>query len=188
MGERSANIVAVILAAGSARRFGSDKRLYLIDGVAMLTRTILAFRRVFDAVRVVIRPGEPDIADLVATAGGSVVEALDAEAGQSRSLAAGVEASRDADGLVVGLADMPFVQEETLRSIARTMVDHPGFVVRPRHGGRLGNPVGFPTSMFDALTRIDADRGARELLAGSDRVLVLDVDDTGVLVDIDTPR
>ncbi|MGC2038161.1 MAG: nucleotidyltransferase family protein, partial [Paraburkholderia caledonica] len=38
----------------------------------------------------------------------------------------------------------------------------------------------------DALLRLDGDSGARSLL-GSERVMRLDVDDAGILRDIDTP-
>lgn len=153
----------------------------------MLTRTIAPYRQVFDTVRVVIRPDEPSIADLVRRTGAQVVEAAEAGEGQSRSLAAGVVASRRADALVVGLGDMPHVQETTLRVLCSAVTEHPGRIVRPRHGGRSGNPVAFPASLFEALTKIRADKGAREIVATSDDVVHIDVDDPGVLVDIDVP-
>jgi len=153
----------------------------------MLARTLAPYRRVFDTVRVVIREDEPEIADMVESAGCQVVVATDAAAGQARSLAAGVAASEQADGLVVGLADMPYVQVATLRDLVATMKEHPGHVVRPRHAGRAGNPVGFPASMFKALQAVDGDVGARDVISASDSLLHVDVNDEGVLRDLDTP-
>lgn len=176
-----------MLAAGSARRFGSDKRLHAIDGVPMLARTLALYRAVFAEVGVVIRPREPAVAALVAAGGGRVIEAADAALGQSRSLAAGVAAMRDAGGLVIGLADMPFVRHDTLRAIVAAMVQRPDAVVRPRHAGRPGNPVGFPPAAFAALTRIEGDVGARQVVAASDIVHMVDVDDPGVHDDVDRP-
>ena len=178
---------ALILAAGSARRFGSDKRLFPIAGVAMLARTVDVYRTVFGDVAVVIREGEPRIANLVRAAGARVVEAADASLGQSRSLAAGVAACEHAAGVVVGLGDMPFVAPATLRAIAAAMSACPDHIVRPRHAGRPGNPVGFPAHAFEALARIEGDTGARDVVAASDRIRFVDVDDAGILDDVDRP-
>ena len=196
-------IAAIVLAAGSARRFGSDKRLHPVNGVPMLTRTLSHYRAVFDVVAAVIRPGETQIAELVHGSGCQVVEAPDADLGQSRSLAAGVAAmtaSRDScpakpdtspssgfNGVVIGLADMPFVGEDTLRRLVEAMAEHPDAIVRPRCGGRAGNPVGFPRSLFPPLLRLRGDAGARQLVAASADVVYVDVDDDGVLVDVDRP-
>ena len=195
-------IAAIVLAAGSARRFGSDKRRHLIDGTPMLSRTLATYRQVLSVVAAVIRSGETDIADLVVAADCRVVEAVDAAEGQSRSLAAGVRALTDprcsgspenaagtprVDGLLIALADMPFVGAPTLRSIVDAMVEHPDAIVRPRCHGRHGNPVGFPRPLFDDLARVSGDQGARQLVAESDNVLFVDVDDRGVLRDIDRP-
>ena len=178
---------ALILAAGSAHRFGSDKRLFAIDGTPMLARTLAVYRTVFERVAAVIRPGEAKIAALVTIAGCSVIEAADAELGQARSLAAGVAAMLDAPGLVVGLGDMPFVAAATLARLGAEMTAHPDQIVRPRHAGQAGNPVGFPAHSFAALTRIQGDTGARGVIAASARVRFLDIDDPGVLTDIDRP-
>lgn len=178
---------ALILAAGSARRFGSDKRLFPIDGVAMLARTVDVYRTVYDDVAVVIRPDEPRVAELVRAAGARVVEAADASHGQSRSLAAGVAAFDQAPGLVVGLGDMPFVAPATLRAIADEMSAFPEHIVRPRHEGQPGNPVGFPAHAFAALARIEGDTGAREVVAASEKLRFVDVDDPGILTDVDRP-
>ena len=153
----------------------------------MLSRTLDVYRTVFDDIVVVIRPGEPRIADLVRAAGARIVEAADASRGQSRSLAAGVAALENAPGVVIGLGDMPFIAASTLRAIADAMLAYPDHIVRPRHAGRPGNPVAFPAHAFEALARIEGDTGAREVVAASDQVRFVDVDDAGILTDIDRP-
>lgn len=197
------SIAAIVLAAGSARRFGSDKRRHLVDGVPMLTKTLTTYREVLDRVAAVIRPGERQIAELVTAAGCEVVEAADAAAGQSRSLAAGVLALTsghtadhapvrtrpvaEPEGLLIGLADMPFVKAETLGRLVDAMNAHPEAIVRPRCRGRGGNPIGFPARLFDELTRIEGDTGAREIVARAEDLLLVEVDDGGVLDDVDRP-
>ena len=179
-------IAALVLAAGASRRFGSDKRLHPIHGQPMLARSLALYREVLGDVAAVVRPGEPAIAALVAAADCRVVEAADAALGMAHSLAAGVAAMRHADGLLIGLADMPFVRPNTLRALVAAMQHHPTRIVRPAHNGEPGNPVGFPTSRFDALTRLEGDAGARHMLAGcAPDVFTVRVDDVGVLRDVD---
>ena len=174
-----------MLAAGASRRFGSDKRLHLVAGEPMLVRSLAVYREVCDDVAVVIRPGEAKIAVLAQAAGCHVVEARDAAMGQSRSLAAGVQAMRGAaDQLIVGLGDMPFVRPDTVRALVAALATAPTRIVRPTHKGRPGNPIGFPACFFDSLTGIEGDTGARELVAASGPQL-LEVDDPGVLRDVD---
>ena len=191
-------IAAIVLAAGSARRFGSDKRRQPIAGVPMLTRTLTTYRRVLSLVVAVIRPDESDIAELAASAGCQVAVAPDADRGQSRSLAAGVTslaslagAASDPtpiDGVLIGLGDMPFVHPETLQRLVDAMIENPDSIVRPRSHGQGGNPVGFPKRLIDHLARLEGDQGARQLVAGSPDVVYVDVNDRGVLDDVDRPE
>ena len=186
-GQRKVHIAAVVLAAGASKRFGSDKRLHPIDGTPMLARALAAYRAVLDDVGVVVRPRQPVVAALVEAAACRLIEAADAEQGQARSLAAGVAAMRHADGLLIGLGDMPFLAHSTLHALVSTMRRQPRRIVRPTHQGRAGNPVGFPSSCFDALTRLTGDVGARDMIAKSEQVLLCSTDDPNVLRDVDLP-
>ena len=153
----------------------------------MLARTLGVYRSVLADVAAVIRPHQPDVAAIVRAADCRIVEAADAHLGQGRSLAAGVHAMRTHDGLLIGLADMPFVRVETLRLLVASMAEQPQHIVRPRSNGRPGNPVGFPSRLFESLTQIEGDQGARHIVAASDDVVTVDVDDPGIHQDIDGP-
>ena len=177
-------VAALVLAAGASRRFGSDKRLHLVDGEPMLARTLAIYRQACADVAVVIRPDQPEIAALARAAGCRVVEAQDAVLGQSRSLAAGVDAMRHADHLIVGLGDMPFVQPDTVRALAAALTAAPTRIVQPTYKHRPGNPIGFPAAYFDELARIRGDVGARQVVAASGPQRI-EVDDPGILQDID---
>ena len=177
---------ALVLAAGAATRFGRDKRLHPIDGQPLLARTLAVYRAVLDDVAVVARPGEAAIAALARAAECRLVEAPEAHLGQARSLAAGVAAMRAADGLVIGLGDMPFVARATVRALVATLASAPGRIVQPTHRGRAGNPVAFPSIYFDALTRLTGDVGAKLLIAAAGSV-AMPTDDANILRDVDTP-
>ncbi|MEO8135570.1 MAG: NTP transferase domain-containing protein, partial [Betaproteobacteria bacterium] len=60
-------------------------------------------------------------------------------------------------------------------------------LVVPRYRGERGHPVGFARVHFPALSQLTGDAGARAVIAGAPRVAWLDVDDPGVMRDIDTP-
>jgi molybdenum cofactor cytidylyltransferase len=90
-----------------------------------------------------------------------------------------------ADGWLVALGDMPFVQDATLAALRDAVLGGTGIAV-PVFGGRRGNPVAFGAVYLDALLALGGDQGARRLLA-SHPVAEVEVDDPGILRDIDTP-
>jgi molybdenum cofactor cytidylyltransferase len=133
----------------------------------------------------IVRPGSELLARVLNDAGCDVFFSADAERGMGASLAAAIEATGDADGWIVALADMPRIAESTIEAVARA-VDGGAPVVAPFYNGQRGHPVGFGIQHRDALLALDGDTGARALFA-SQEVTRIDVDDPGVLSDIDTP-
>lgn len=105
--------------------------------------------------------------------------------GMGDSIAAGVVARGDAPGWVLLPADMPRVQPATIVAVARGMVGHP--VAFAQHQGRRGHPVGFSAELYSDLAGLTGDEGARRLVARYPARAV-EVDDPGVLIDIDTTQ
>jgi molybdenum cofactor cytidylyltransferase len=103
--------------------------------------------------------------------------------GMGDSIAAGVAARGDAAGWLILPADMPRVKPATLRAIAQAIETHP--IAYAQHRGRRGHPVGFAAEMYSELVALTGDEGARRLIARYPAAAV-DVDDVGVLIDIDT--
>jgi molybdenum cofactor cytidylyltransferase len=137
-------------------------------------------------VLAVVRPGSEALARMLNDAGCDVMFTADAERGMGASLAAGIEASADAEGWIVGLADMPRIAVSTIEAVARTLDDGASIVV-PFYRGQRGHPVGFGPEHRDALMALDGDTGARVLLT-EHQIARLDVDDPGILRDVDTPE
>jgi 2-C-methyl-D-erythritol 4-phosphate cytidylyltransferase len=103
---------AVVLAGGSARRFGDrPKQFEPVGGVRMVDRTVAAARRTCDGVALVLPPGREWTGDPVDTL---------AEGGdhQSESLRAGL-ATLPADAAVVVVADPahPLAPESLFRAV-----------------------------------------------------------------------
>lgn len=104
------SVVALVLAAGSSVRFGSDKRRSLLaDGRSLLVHSVESACAVFDDVRVVLREGERGV-DLGLPARCRVISSPDFTLGMGHSLAAGAASLADSEAQAVAilLGDMPW--------------------------------------------------------------------------------
>ena len=81
---------------------------------------------------------------------------------------------------------MPRVAVSTIEVVARTLDGGPS-IVAPFYRGQRGHPVGFGSAHRDALLALDGDTGARALLS-MHQIARVDVDDPGILRDVDTPE
>ena len=182
---------ALLLAAGRGARFGADKRLHVMaDGNPVILATAKRYAEVFARFTVVLRPGETDIAKMLADELGErapvTVYAEAAHLGMGHSLASGVRQITDWTYVFVALADMPFVTTDTLRRLKRAMA--PDTIILPTLDGKPGHPVGFANSFFAELRQCRGDAGARQVIAAHPgKVTRVKVSDSGVLRDIDRP-
>jgi molybdenum cofactor cytidylyltransferase len=186
------NVVAILLAAGSATRFGSDKLLHpLPHDVPIAIQAARHLRAGFEGrVLVVVRPGAGALADLLRAEGCEVVECERAAEGMGASLACGVRAADalgPADAYLVALGDMPFIRASTVAAV-RAALEDGAALAAPYFRARRGHPVGIAGKFRAHLQHLAGDEGARELLAGAAGELVkIPVGDPGVIRDIDQP-
>jgi molybdenum cofactor cytidylyltransferase len=106
-----------------------------------------------------------------------------AKLGMGHSIAAGVSARPDARGWLILPGDMPLVRPASMLAVARQLEHHP--VVYAQHKGRRGHPVAFSAELYSELVTLTGDEGARRLIARYPAIGV-ELDDAGVLVDVDT--
>jgi molybdenum cofactor cytidylyltransferase len=182
---------AILLAAGESRRMGYPKPLLKLGSrtfievlaAAMLrsvARLIVVVGAHAGAVRDAI-PVDPRIA---------LVENPDYLRGQLSSIKAALpHVGPDAVGALIHLADHPMVRAETFAAV----IDGCRRLQRPitiaRYQGRRGHPVLFARELFGELAAAPDDQGARVVVAADPaRVAYVDVDDLGVLTDLDTPE
>ena len=175
----------ILLAAGSSTRFNGNKLLHPLDGDPIALRSARAFISALPGAIAVARPASP-LAPLFEAAGLTVVECERADEGMGASLAAGVAATRDANGWVIALADMPFIQPETHRKIADALAGGADLVAAAYRGER-GHPVGIGARFLEQLLALEGDAGARHIVRTNPGMLqLIECDDPGVLRDIDT--
>ncbi|MFS8085227.1 MAG: nucleotidyltransferase family protein [Acidobacteriota bacterium] len=180
-------IAGILLAAGAGARFGGGKLLAkLADGTAIGRRACANLVAAVPEVIAVVRPGDTELAQELGAAGARVTTCPDAHAGMGASLAHGVRTAGDVDAVMIALADMPWIRPATLEAVAAALRRGAQLVV-PRHQGQRGHPVGFGRVHHPALCALGTDAGAREVVARAKSICWLDVDDAGVLRDVDVP-
>lgn len=183
-------VVALVMAAGRARRFGTDKRREpLLQNCTLLAATVQSMAAVFDDVWVVLR-SDDDPATLGLTGPGlQVVPSPRADQGLGFSIADGFRAlcTSQATAAAVLLGDMPCIEPETFASlIEHVAADH---IVRPEFHGRAGHPVIFGRDLWSELSQLQDGEGARSVIhRHPEACMYIEVDDPGVLMDADRPE
>lgn len=182
----SALPVVLVLAGGRGSRFGGPgHKLEQPLGASTVLGCTLANALASQLrVLVVCSPELAPLAQRSVASRDTVTVPATGPQGMGRSIAAGVSATASASGWLILPGDMPLVQASSLRAVASRMSRDP--VVFAQHRGQRGHPVGFSAELYSELIALQGDEGARRLLMRYAAEPV-DVDDPGVLVDIDTP-
>ncbi len=183
-------IVGVLLAAGWGRRHGGDKLSEpLPDGSTVAMRAARQLRQGgVDGLLAVVRPTQQGLAEQLRAEGATIVWSEAAAHGMGHSLAAAVQATAGAAGWVVALADMPMVRPSSTQRVVQALREGAPTAVL-RHAGQRGHPVGWSAAWAPSLSALTGDQGGRTLLqAQPQRVTTMDVDDPGILIDVDTPE
>jgi molybdenum cofactor cytidylyltransferase len=181
-------IAAVILAAGASRRMGSPKALLDYQGEPFLNRLIRVLGSVCHPVIAVLGSH----ADVIRANANGVVQFVvnpDPERGQLSSLQTGLAAvPRDVEGFAFTPVDSPAVCEGTLdQLVAKFHVRKPEtqFVI-PRYQGQRGHPVFAAAPLLAEFLALPLTAQAKDIVhAYVPRTEYLDVDDPGILADID---
>jgi molybdenum cofactor cytidylyltransferase len=181
-------IVGVLLAAGSASRFGGGKLLApLEDGTLLGVRALINLAACVDHVVAVVRPDDDGLARALADHGARVTVCAYAANGMGQSLAWAIRATPLAKAWVVALADMPWIRNTTLQRIVDAL-EGGAVLVAPSHQGARGHPVGFARRYFGELATLADDEGAKEVVRRhAEELHLIETDDPGVLRDVDTP-
>jgi molybdenum cofactor cytidylyltransferase len=181
-------VVGLLLAAGSASRFGSDKLQHpLPHGVAIAVQAARHLRSEVHRVFAVVRSGAEQTARVLEAEGCAVGVCASAAEGMGASLACAVRDAGEADAYLVALADMPFVRRSSIAAV-REALERGALVAAPYFRARRGHPVGFAGRLRHELAALAGDEGARHVLEAHAAELVkVPVGDPGVVRDIDRP-
>ncbi len=180
----------IVLAAGRSARFGAGghKLAQSLGASSVLAQTLACaiasqLRTVVVTTSAFVEIARNSVAARDVVVLPEVGSDGAATLGMGASIAAGVNASPDSAGWLVLPGDMPLVRPSTLLAVARALDHHPVAYAQLR--GRRGHPVGFAAELYTELTGLSGDEGARRVIARYPAFAV-EVDDPGILVDIDT--
>ena len=199
---RPVRIAGVVLAAGSARRYGAAKQLVEVDGEALVVRAVRAAVAGGLSPLVVV-VGEQAEA-ITALVGGMVgVTAVYQNPGHadgvSTSIAVGIgglgvdggDASYGApviEGIAFLTSDQPGLDAKLVAEVVAAFTPGCGMIVRPVGGGVAGHPVIFDARYVAELLALEGDVGGVVVMGRHvGAVVEVDVGEAGRVRDLDRP-
>jgi len=184
-------VAGIILAAGRSTRMGGNKLLLDYRGKPILQHVIDTALGASLAPLVLVLGAEDDrIRSRVDTTGVEVVINANHDQGYATSLQAGLDAlDKPCSGAMFLLGDQPLVTGGTIEKLLAAFSAEPERWVAPCCRGRRGNPVITPSCRFDKIYALTGDTGPRAHLKDpAARLKLVEVDDIGVIFDIDRPE
>lgn len=183
--DSSVKIGCVLMAAGSARRFGSNKLSVRLDGITLAEHALNVIPSE-EFYRVVVVTRYPEIVEMAKNRGFMVKINQEPDKGLSNTIRIGMAALSDADAMLFLVADQPLLRRETILRELALYRANPDYIVSVGHHGRRGNPCVFPRAFFPALLSLEGDMGGNEVIkSNEDKLLFCNVEDERELIDVD---
>lgn len=184
-----ASIAAVVLAAGGSTRLGRPKQLVPIDGEPLVRR---AARAALDAgcrpVMAVLGAESDAVRAAVADLPVLPVSNPRWADGVGHSIACGIRAV--AAGRPAGCIVLPCDQPRLTAAVPAALIERfrcgDAQAVACAYGGTVGVPVLFAPALFDRLSALTGDTGAKRVLRGCAPLEVVDFPGGELDVDTDT--
>ncbi|HET8736607.1 MAG TPA: nucleotidyltransferase family protein [Pricia sp.] len=183
------NIAIVILAAGASSRMGKAKQLLSWKDTTLLGHAIRCAKSSQPAsVVVVLGANAAPIRKEIAEEDVEILENPNWESGLGSSIAYGVnfltQTEKIPAGILVMLADQPLIDAAYLKTMI-TGFGANSDIVATDYGNRAGVPALFGASYYAKLMRLDDDYGARLILDGHEKNVII-LNPESKTVDIDT--
>jgi len=192
-GNAPKSVAILILAAGQSRRMGpKNKLLAEIDGQPMADITAeQALGSKAEAVFAVIGHEKEKTNEIFENKGIKTFFNEQYEEGLSSSLKTGFrELADNYDGILICLADMPFVTTALLDQLIDAFdIEEGRAIIVPAVDGKRGNPVLIASSFKADILALTGDIGAKPIITENEHVVFnLDIENDSIFRDIDTPE
>jgi molybdenum cofactor cytidylyltransferase len=188
MDQEIPHLAVIILAAGGSKRLGTPKQLLTVKGTTLVQRAVRECVGLVDSrLIVVIGSNAAGIAEALQDDDIDLVHNDDWATGIASSLRVGLAAVSDgADGVMICLCDQPFVTRDDLRMLVDQWATQPDTLVASEYAGTLGVPAIFPARVFDALSVLEGDAGAKSIIDRDASRLAVPL--PAAAIDIDRPE
>jgi molybdenum cofactor cytidylyltransferase len=184
-------IIGIILAAGESKRMGTPKALLKIGDRPFINHIATQLEASqLDLIYAVLG----DKAELIQSVLESNVIVLhnpNFKEGQISSLKTAIDKVQyeNCDGVIIALVDHPLISSAVVSKLIETFYQSKKRVIIPTHAGKRGHPVLYSREVFAEILEAPPDRNAKTIrLENLEEALEVEVDDPGILVDIDTPQ
>ena len=171
-------IAGLLLAAGGARRFGSQKLVAPIDGEPLVRHAARALTSAAEALIVVVGSEATAVREALAGLDAFIVVNDDWASGLASSVRAGIAAlDGRVTAVLITLGDQPALEPRVIDAVVREWRSTGRAIVAPRYRGAQGHPVLFARSVFGELSALAGDRGAKAVIERDPaRVAYVDID------------
>jgi Uncharacterized MobA-related protein, COG2068 len=183
-------ISCIILAAGPSLRMSFPKQIAKFKGEKMIN---IVIEKVIDMnfyeLIVVLGHEAEKIKENIKFKVDKFVINKDYLSGISSSLRIGIlNVSKESDAAAIFLADEPLIRRETIKKVIDAYNNSNALIVAPSYKGEIGHPVVFDKELFKDIIALEGDVGAKKIIFKyKENALIIEVDDGGILIDIDTP-
>lgn len=185
-------VAGLILAAGKSERMGRSKALLPFRGSCFLTHILTeASSSNLNDVKIVLGHQAEAILQALPEIKPKALVNPDYERGQLSSLQCGLKhlSLAGLDGVMVLLIDHPIIHRGLVNQLIEGFSRNDARIVIPSFEHRRGHPIIFSSELFSELLVAPLDQGAVSVVRKHPQeILHLEVDEPGVLVDIDTPE
>jgi molybdenum cofactor cytidylyltransferase len=185
-------VAGLILGAGKSERMGRPKALLPFQQTCFLTHILKeATHSELTCVRVVLGHQSDAILRALPEIEPNTILNRDYELGQLSSLQCGLRhlISAQPEGVMVFLIDHPMIHRTLVNQLIDAFSRSAAPIVLPSFQHRRGHPMIFGADLFNELLDAPLDQGAITVVRKhAHEILHLNVDEPGVLVDIDTPE
>lgn len=163
------NTAIIILAAGSASRYGSIKQLLHFNNKSLLQHAIdEAIESGAEPVVVVTGAHASEITKELNEQQVEIIYNEDWQQGMASGIVAGVKHAitynNDIENIIVTVCDQPFISASLFKELYQTQAESTKHIVASSYADTLGTPVLFTQKFFDELMQLQGDEGAKKIL------------------------
>jgi molybdenum cofactor cytidylyltransferase len=183
-------IAAIILAAGRSQRMGQPKMLLPWGKTTVLGRVITTFKGAgVEDILVITGGAREQVEALVGKSARTIFNPNFAEEEMLSSLQVGLaELESEVEAVLIGLGDQPQVRERSVQLVVEEFYKSGASLVVPSFQMRRGHPWLAARSHWDEIQHMPSSESPRDFLnRHANDIRYVDVDDPGILKDLDTP-